>query len=189
MRQYRSDHLRSIKALIRLWSGRHNGLPTLNVPELVSPLSPEDAIARLEEYARDWHESRIPEILRKRGVRAFVLRRSESAFRMRLVSSARWGIQCVGEFAANGPGSTIRYELALDRPTVISLCCVGAAWLVMLFLTQFPLLEVLGIGAIAGLYLFAMAGMHLAYLRGTMASGVDELLRGVLRCDHHDAAT
>jgi len=59
----------------------------------------------------------------------------------------------------------------------------------MLLAAKFPLREALGFGALAGLFLVAMAGIQLADLRGIMASGVDEMLRDVLQCEHHEAAT
>jgi len=168
---------------------RSNTAVQLPSPQIVSPLSPVDAIARLEDYARDWHESRIPDALRKRSVCGLVLKRSGAGFRIRLIRSTRGGVQCVGKIAANGTGSTITYEIAFDRPTIISLCCVGITWLVMLLWARFTLAETLGFAAIAGLFLLAMAAMQLAYLRGIMASGVDEMLRGLLQCEHLNAET
>jgi len=94
-----------------------------------SPLSPSRAFAALEQYARDWHESSLPPVLRARRIVGLTLATTPDGFHLRLNSANRRSLECTGHFAATASGSILTYEIVSDRPSRLRLAVIGSSWL------------------------------------------------------------
>lgn len=84
--------------------------------KLESPMPPSRVFQRLESYANDWHESRLPPGMLKQAVYGLKLRRTGNRFRlsMRGGRSFMWAIECRG-MVDGSDSSEISYSVVIRR--------------------------------------------------------------------------
>jgi hypothetical protein len=89
--------------------------------ELLTLHLPGEYLARMERYARNWHESRLPHSMRERGVTGLRYRRvgrtgfellAHGISRQRLVANAA---VCRGTIEMRAGGSVVRFSVGLPR--------------------------------------------------------------------------
>jgi hypothetical protein len=86
------------------------------VPKLESSMAPSHLLQRLEDYVNDWHESRLPPELVRRGIYGLTLHRAGNRFRL----SVRGGwfrersLECRGVVSGSN-SSVISYSVGIGR--------------------------------------------------------------------------
>jgi hypothetical protein len=78
--------------------------------------------AALERYAHDWHQSRLPQSMRDRGIAGIAVERIDpSGFRLKATGfelrfGANLGTTCVGDVVAVKDGSLLRFRVGFPTP-------------------------------------------------------------------------
>lgn len=157
------------------------------MPTLESPLPPDRIWSRLDEYTRDWRESRLPAVLRQRGLVSLKLARIPSGFRLQLNRGA-YLVDCVAQLSEHAGGTTITYVLPTRRGVFVS---VAISWAVLLAMAlRFPRpLQAIGLVIPVIVVNALITSIRVDHWRTILTPAVEEILRSVAQTKDHAAAS
>lgn len=141
-------------------------------------MAPSHVLQRLEAYASDWHESRLPPAMLRERVYGLKLRRTDNRFRLSLKGGGpvTWAIECRGRVDGSD-SSAMSYSVGVRRALLYPLIGEALALAVVFHgdvaIIPVILLWVCGLGG-------ALAWLRAQVIMARLRPSFDSIMREVV---------